>query len=199
MPLEDSAGLKVIGMQDHRLVIAIRSGTYRFVSSGGIPPAANALKTSKPVDLSLNPDRISIDDARKLIAWDFRQPDDLARWKSTENLSIKRQGETTRLISSGGDPQLFTEFDYPLQGPVVVELRARPEQGTQAQFFWASPDGGFNAVQQSARRLKPTDRINSYLFRIGDRQPLKKLRFDPFANSGEMEIESLVIYETPGN
>jgi hypothetical protein len=50
-----------------------------------------------------------------------------------------------------------------------------------------------NARQQNMRQLDPTDQVNAYLFRIGDDQPLQKLRFDPFADQGEIEIETITV------
>jgi len=41
----------------------------------------------------------------------------------------------------------------------------------------------------------PADQVNSYLFRIGGDRPLQKLRFDPFAGQGELEIETLTVYQ----
>ena len=81
-----------------------------------------------------------------------------------------------------------------VDGPLAVVVKCQPEKGTSAQFFWASPGGGFNAVATNARALNPTDAMQEYLFRIGVGQPLGKLRFDPFSGVGEMRIESLTVY-----
>jgi hypothetical protein len=144
--------------------------------------------------MSLNPEKIGLAGAQRLVHWDFRQQADAAKWPTRNNLEIVRRDGQVFLKATGPDPQLATELKEPLAGPLAIQLRARAAKGTSAQFFWASPSGGFNARQQNARDLAPADQVNSYLFRIGDDQPLAKLRFDPFANQGEMEIESLTIY-----
>jgi alpha-L-rhamnosidase len=193
-PLSDAEHVQVIGMRRDRLVLSIESGCYRFESTGGIQPAQQALKTSAPADFSQNPENIDLSLARQLVQWDFGKDPDVARWTTWHNLKIDKRGDKVFLISTGGDPQMATQFDDPLAGPLAIELKARPRKAVQAQFFWASPTGGFNARQQNGRQLNPASQLNSYLFRVGDDQPLKKLRFDPFANQGEMEVHSLTVY-----
>ena len=83
----------------------------------------------------------------------------------------------------------------PLAGPLAIELKARPAKGASPQFFWASPTGGFNAQQQNQRQLNPADQVNSLPVPHRRRPAAAKLRFDPFSNQGEMEIESLTIYQ----
>jgi alpha-L-rhamnosidase len=147
------------------------------------------------VNLSINPENIDLAKARVLLRWDFRDGKDAAKWPTRHNLKFEKRGDRQFIVATGGDPQLAIELPEALTGPLAIELRARPAKGAQAQFFWAAPTGGFNARQQTARKLNPADQVTAYLFRIGDNEPLKKLRFDPFANHGEMEIESLTIYQ----
>jgi len=193
-PLNEAKHVRVQGARDGHVVLYVESGRYRFRSTGGMVPATIALKTSKPADLSLNPENIDLTTARELVRWDFCRDADAAEWPVRHNLKIEKRDGKTFLVTTGGDPQLATELPKPFSGPLAIELKARPAKGTITQFFWASPTGGFNAAQQNQRQLNPADQVNSYLFRIGDDQSLKKLRFDPFANQGEMEIESLTIY-----
>lgn len=195
IPLGDVEHLRVTGMRGGRLVLLAQSGRYQFLSTGGIEPAKVALKTSKAVDTSLNPNNVDLAGARQLLHWDFRKDADAAKWPSRNNLQIVQREGKTFLVATGADPQLATQLPKPLAGPLAIELRAGPAKGTAAQFFWASPSGGFNPGQQNQRQLDPTDQVNAYLFRIGDDEPLQKLRFDPFSGQGEMEIESLTIYQ----
>jgi alpha-L-rhamnosidase len=82
-------------------------------------------------------------------------------------------------------------------------LKAMPKKGATSQFFWTSSDRGFSGIQQSQRRLSPSDQTNSYLFSISGEGPLRGIRFDPFAtydkyaDAGEMMIESITIYLLP--
>ena len=196
--LSEASHLQVVGSEGDRVVLSVQSGSYHFESTGGIRPAAVALKTSKPADVSLNPDSIDLTGAREAVRWDFRKDEDIAKWTTWHNLQIAKRGGKSFLVATGADPQLATELPQPLSGPLAIELRARPTKGAMTQFFWASPNGGINASQQNQRQLNPADQVNSYVFQIGDDQPLQKLRFDPFSNQGEMEIESLSIYQIDG-
>ncbi len=195
-PISEVKHVRVIGQQNDRVALHVESGRYQFASSGGISPAKVALKTSQPADVSINPENIDLNGARVLASWDFSRDEDVARWPMRHNLKIEKRDGKVFLVGTGGDPQWVTILPEPILGQLAIELRARPAKGTSAQFFWASPAGGFNAGQQNQRTLSPADHVNSYLFRIGDNQPWQKLRFDPFADRGEMEIESLKIYQT---
>lgn len=194
-PLGEVKHVKVVGTEGNRVVLQVESGSYQFESTGGILPASHAIKTSKPADRSLNPDGIELDEARELIRWDFRNEQDVAQWTTRHNIRIEKRRGKAFLLATGDDPQLALELSKPLAGPLVAELKIRPEKGAKSQFFWASPSGGFNGRQQTQRQLNPAEQMNSYLFRIGDSQPVEQLRFDPFSGQGEMEIESLTIYQ----
>jgi len=193
--LNDVDEVQLLRTEGGRAVLHVASGRYRFASTSGIAPARVALKTSKPADLSLNPEGIDLARARELIRWDLRDSKDTAKWPTRHNLKFEKRGDRQFIVATDGDPQLVTKLAQPLKGPLIIELRARPAKGTSAQFFWASPTGGFNASQQTGRQLNPADKVNVYLFRLGDGQPLQSIRFDPFANQGEMEIESIVVYQ----
>ncbi len=194
-PLSGVEGVQVLRTERGRVVLHVESGQYHFASTGGVVPATVALTTSKPADQSLNPENIDLTLARQLFSWDFRNDLDLAKWPTRHNLQIQRRGDKVFLVATGNDPQLVTELSQPVSGPLAIELRGRPAQGASAQFFWASPTGGFNSGQQNSRSLNPADQLHSYLFRVGDDKPIQQLRFDPFTNQGEMEIESITIYQ----
>jgi alpha-L-rhamnosidase len=195
-PVGDVAEVRLIGKTDDRVEFQVGSGRYRFESTGGISPAQVALKTSKPADLSMNPDNIDVSGATMLAKWDFSKDDNTARWPTRHHLKFEERDGKVFLVSTGDDPQLVTILPDPISGRLAIELRMRPAKGASVQFFWASPSGGFNAQQQTQRSLNPADGVHSYLFRIGDDRPLQKLRFDPFQNQGEMEIESIRLYQT---
>ena len=183
----------LLGHDDNRVVLFVESGSYCFESTDGIAPAAKVIRTSKPADRSLNPEDIDLAGARELVHWDFRNQEDLGKW-TNHNVDLQIRNGKALLHATGNDPQVITRLPKALVGPLALELKARPTKGASPQFFWASPAGGFSAQQQTQRTLNATDQMNSYLFRIGDKQPLAQLRFDPFSGEGEMEIESLTIY-----
>jgi alpha-L-rhamnosidase len=192
--LNEAQGVRFLRLDGDLAVVAIQSGRYEFVSTGGLAPAEKALKTSKPADLSTNPEGIDLEGASRVAHWDFRRTEDIAKWSAWHNLRIERRNGNVFLVATGPDPQMATQLDKPVTGPLAIVIKGQPTKGTTAQFFWATPTGGFNARATNARPLNPTNTMKEYLFRIGDDQPLEKLRFDPFPNAGEMRIESLTMY-----
>jgi alpha-L-rhamnosidase len=193
-PLSEVEHVRVLRSRNGRVVLSVASGSYRFESSGGIVPAKTSIKTSKPIDRSLNPASIDLTDAIQLQRWDFRQDEDANQWPLRNNLKFERRAGKTFLVATGADPQLAIELPKPLTGKLAIELKVRPAKKAMPQFFWASPSGKYNARQQNQREINPADNVNAYLFSLGDDQPLQKIRFDPFSNEDEMEIETLTIY-----
>ncbi len=194
-PLSQIKFIKRLQTENNRVVLQVAAGRYRFKSTNSIVPAKSVYKTSKPADLSVNPDNIDLSGARKLVSWNFSNEVDITKWAGRNNLKIEKRDGKVFLLGTGADPQLSTELSRPLAGTLVIEIKGRPARGASAQFFWASPTGGFNGGQQTSRKLNPSEEINAYLFRIEDDQPLQKLRFDPFPDKAEMEIESITIYQ----
>jgi alpha-L-rhamnosidase len=193
-PLDRAEGVRLLRMDGDLAVLAIDSGHYEFVSTGGLAPAETALETSQPEDLSLNPEGIDLKGASKVVHWDFRRAQDVAKWSAFNNLKVERRDGGVFLVATGPDPQMATQLGEAVTGPLAIVIKGQPEKEISAQFFWASASGGFNAAATNARPLKPADAMQEYLFRIGDGQPLLKLRFDPFSDVGEMRIESLTVY-----
>jgi alpha-L-rhamnosidase len=192
--LDQAEGVRLLRVDGDLAVVTIHSGHYEFVSTGGLAPAEKALKTSKPADLSTNPEDIDLEGASRVAHWDFRRPEDVSKWSAWHNLKVERRNGDVFLVATGPDPQMATQLGQPATGPLAIVIKGQPAKGTTAQFFWAPPAGGFNAGATNARPLNPTQAMKEYLFRIGDDQPLEKLRFDPFPNAGEMRIESLTMY-----
>ena len=92
------------------------------------------------------------------------------------------------------DPQIETQLAKPASGQLVVELKARPAKETNVEFFWAGPGDGYRADQSSKRTLNAADKFQQYLFRIGSGAPVQNLRFDPLQNQGELQIETITLY-----
>ena len=194
-PLGQAKGVQLLRMDGGLAVVSIGSGRYHFVSTGGLPAAQTAIETSKPENLSLNPDNINLTGARKVAQWDFRRAADVAKWAGDfDNLKVDVRNGDVFLVATGPDPKMTTAFDQALSGPLAIVVKGSPPKDVSAQFFWASPTGGFSAAASNARPLKAAETVGEYLFKIGDGGPLGKLRFDPFSDVGEIRIESLTIY-----
>ncbi|EGF24665.1 glycoside hydrolase family 78 protein [Rhodopirellula baltica] len=198
--LADTANVRILRRETNVVALTVHSGSYEFLASSGIVPAKVSLKSSEPKDNSINPGEIDLTDATKLESWDFRNPQDLAKWGERKSVDIEQRNGSAYLIATGDDSQMAVRMTKPLEGKLVIELRASPSQNSTSQFYWAIPGRGFNGQQQTKRLLRQSDAVNAYLFAIPDALTVGKLRFDPFAtydeyaNAGEMMIESILIY-----
>ncbi len=196
----------VAGVTFHRIearhtVLQVGSGKYSFTCSSNIVPAAQPLQTSKPKDMSINPEKIDMTNAKLLARWDFNQSSDVGQWKDRKSVDVVQKQGKAFVVATGDDSQMAVGFENEYSGRLVIALRAMPSKGVTSQFFWASPNRGFNGAQQSQRPLSATDEVHDYLFSIPDNTVIKGLRFDPFAtydpyaDKGEMLIESISIYQ----
>lgn len=193
-PLDQAEGVRFVGMQGSRAQLDVGSGHYQFTVPGGLPAAAVALRISEPEDRSINPDDIDLSGAKQVAHWDFRNPGTAAAWGDRNHLEFENRNGKVFLVGTGADPQLAVVLSRPLTGKLVLALTARPAKNSSVQFFWASAQGGYNEGQSNSRTLQGTDQTHAYLFHVGDAGPLQKIRFDPFPNQGELEIETIRLY-----
>ncbi len=199
-PLTDHPHVKFLHSEADAVVLAVRSGTYEFSAKSGLDQADTALKTSKPLDNSINPDGVDLTGARKLATWDFANSADVAKWQQRSSVEVKQQAGKPQLVATGEDSQLSTRLEKPVSGKLAIELNVQATAGATSQFFWAGPTGGFNGAQQSKRAIAPSDTFNAYLFKLNSDDPIATLRFDPFetfdaSGKGQMLIQSISIYQ----
>ncbi|MEL7498423.1 MAG: family 78 glycoside hydrolase catalytic domain [Planctomycetota bacterium] len=203
--LDGHPHVSLLKSEDNLAILSVDSGAYRFTAQSGLRQATVALKTAKPKDNSMNPDQVELENAKKIAHWDFSQKEALAQWNLRNNVNVATRDGKTYLTAAGPDPQFALRLANELRGDLVLEIRAFPDKGADCQLYWASESGGFNPTQQQARQLKPTEQINSYLFRFPANSKIGQLRFDPFAkydehaNQGVMQIESISIYRLPSS
>lgn len=202
-PLEQSEYAKFLRMEGLAAVIVVPSGRYDFKSVHGMIAATLPLNTSKPKDVSMNPDGIDMTKAKLLQSWNFADAKQAAKWGDRSGADVIQRNGKTFIVATGNDSQMAARLNQAATGKLVIELNAKLAKGATSQFFWAEPGRGFNGTQQSKRRLNASDVKNSYLFRVTGIRPVMKIRFDPFAtydeyaDKGEMEIESISVYQLP--
>jgi alpha-L-rhamnosidase len=201
--LSSAAGVKLLNVKNGQAMLQVGSGKYSFTAKSSLVPATTPLKTSKPKDMSINPEKIDMTNAKELVRWDFTKTSDVKQWKNLESAEVQQRSGKAFVVATGDDSKMSVQLAQAYSGRLVIELRAMPSKGATSQFFWASLNGGFNGIEQSQRPLAATDQVNAYLFSIPDGTTIKSLRFDPFAtydqyaDKGEMQIESIAIYQLP--
>lgn len=193
-PLAQANGVKFVTMEQGRAVLEAGSGSYRFTSPAAIPAAKSADKTSEPQDESANPEKIDLANAQVLKTWRLADAKDLASWVERDNLRIDQNAGKVVLVATGPDAKFITKLEKPLSGSLALELKAMPAKPVTVEFFWGGPKGGFSPARALSRSIKATKEPRSYLFRITADDPIDTLRFDPFANESELQVESITIY-----
>lgn len=202
-PLGENPYVRFIRSVDKSVELVVQSGAYQFECEHQMGRVDEPLRTSQPPDRSINPDAIDLVDAELIQRWDFSREEEAAAWEYRKSVDVVRRDAGVFLVATGQDSQLATHLDQPVAGRLVLEVRAMPEKGATAQFYWSGPDHGYREQPQLRRLLSPTEKINAYLFQVPRGGPLDQLRFDPFAtfdpyaDRGEMQIESISIYRLP--
>ncbi len=194
-PLEQAEGIRKVRMHGNVALVSVASGKYHFSSTRAIHKATHAYKTTPPPDTSTNPDGIKLDGATALMTWKFTDDTDLAKWSQRDDVKIECRDKATFLVATGNDPRIATQLADPATGTLVLELKARPAKGTSVEWFWAGPENGYQAKESINRALNAADSVQSYLFRIGNGKPVQQLRLDPMQNKGELQIESITLYQ----
>ena len=198
-----TAHVQLIRSENGHAVLGVDSGSYQFVANSSLAAATVALKTSKPKDNSINPEGLDLTTAKQLARWDFSNEADRQQWSERADVEIVVRDGKAYLVADGKDSRMAVKLNEPLSGKLVIELKANPGKGAESQFFWAHASSGFKGSQQTKRRLMESDTVHAYLFSIEGKQPITKLRFDPFAtydeyaNKAEMEVESIAVYRLP--
>lgn len=201
--LDQSKEASFVRMDGPAAVITVPSGKYKFQSVHGIAEAATAIKTSKPVDRSMNPDEIDMSNVKLIETWDFADVKQAAKWAERKGSDVIQRDGKAFVVATGDDSQMAVKLTAAATGKLVIELKAKLAKGATSQFFWAEPGRGFTGAQQTKRRLNASDQMNSYLFTVTGNRPLMKIRFDPFstydkyADQGEMEVDSISVYQLP--
>jgi alpha-L-rhamnosidase len=194
-PIEDLRSIKIVFVKDDVAELQVGSGHYEFTSQVVIPRAPTAIRSFTPPDSSPNPDNIDLTTATKVANWTLSQPDQAAKWSERKDLKIVDREGVNYIVCSGPDPQMAIELESPLQGKLVLAVRARPKRSGAFEIFWAGPEAGFSGKKNTRRPLNSTDKMNDYLFRLDDDSPIANIRIDPMDGEGEMIVESITLYQ----
>jgi alpha-L-rhamnosidase len=193
--LSDANSIKLLGIQGGVAELRIGSGNYAFESRIAFPKADIAIKSFTPPDRSINPDGIDMAKAKALKTWDFIGETDAEAWSMRKNLKLEWRQSSCYLIGTGSDPQLAIDLGKPIQGPLVLGVRAQPIKPATFDLFWAGPGASFSPKQHLKRPLNATSKMNQYLFRIEDASSIQSIRIDPMENEGELRLESITVYQ----
>lgn len=201
--ISDHALVKLIEKSDDHCVVQVPSGNYAFSCTSFIPTTADGLKSFVPEDDSVNPDDIDLAGAKEVAKWNFRDAADREKWNQMQDVQWSIRDGKALLVAAGSDSQIATSLDKSLSGSLVIQLRAKLAKAATSQLFWAAGKQSFSESKSVTRRLPASDETKSYIFVVDGKNPVASVRFDPFdtydeyADKGEMEVESMSIYQLP--
>lgn len=196
--LGDAVGVRFFRMENDWAVIAVESGTYRFESNYHFQPSNCSMpqEVPEPPGASASAETLDLSKAKQIARWDFTKGTESEKnWRVSDSLRLVPERATIRLEGIGADPQMVTRLPQPVSGPLAIVVCSKPAASGMSQFFWAAPNGGYQADASVGKTLTPRGRVAPYVFRFTPKQPLQQLRFDPFSGQGQMQIESITLYQ----
>lgn len=202
-PLSENQNVQILSIDKTETALSINSGNYKFTSDYNSKNIVVGRRTFEPIDNSINPDEIDLRGAKKIVSWDFTNPEEASRWVSRKNIITESLSKGVLLKAAGEDPQMQTNLMLPGTGKIALELKAKPSANITTQFYWSTPGNSYSESQQTKRRLRKSNQVNSYLFKISSEESIDRLRFDPFQSYSEhsknpgLKVESITIFELP--
>ncbi len=126
-----------------------------------------------------------------LLAYDFAAGN--ADWSSLNNSQLQRAPDgALRINITGNDPNIQSP-PLNLNGPLTVSLRMRAQSSGDAMIFWDSGDG-YQGAQSVTIPVEDEGQWHDYTVSVPAQASVKRLRFDPPGEKGEVDLQSLRIY-----
>jgi len=201
MPIEDSQYVTLIRTEGEKTLFSIGSGSYAFTSNYKPDDNVIARQTFEPADNSLNPDEVDLSKSEPILVWKFANAEEVKSKIETVRVNVVDRDGKVLVQAAGNDSQMIKRLETPVKGPLTIVLRAAPTTGASIVWFWSNRGTAFSPEKRTARKLKASETLNDYIFKIGNDDSVEAIRFDPFetydehADKGEMQIESVTVYQ----
>jgi len=138
---------------------------------------------------TINPYPRELIRTEKLQEWTFKEG--TAGWAPVHDATATAEGGVFKIQCMGGDPYVFSPA-VKIEGPVVVNLRAKCKTGGDGQFFWATaPSPNFQQRQSAHFKLTHDGQWHDYAAPLPVQGTLTRLRLDPGSAPGLFEIERI--------
>ncbi len=130
----------------------------------------------------------SIPDAPPLINWSF--DGGAEGWRALNNCTVEHlDAGSLGVTVTGGDPYIESP-PLDVRGPVVVSLRMRCTTGGGAAFYWyTDAEAGYSAANVTTFTANADGEWHRYRVPIKATGELRRLRFDPPGESGNVELD----------
>ena len=116
-----------------------------------------------------------------------------ADWNALNNAQLQRAPDgALRIHITGSDPYIQSPA-LELKGPLTVSLRMRAQTSGDATIFWDS-GAGYQAAQSVSVPVEADGQWHDYNVTVPAPNGVKRLRFDPPGDAGDVDLQSLRVY-----
>jgi hypothetical protein len=180
--MENITGIRIEALPDDRLP---KKGPGRADNDG------NFVLTEFDVFSMSTP---ASEDWKVVKIWGFDKPGDAQGWGRANQLDVKVENGSLKLISSGKDPSLTTDIAAPA-GSFMLDLKAEfPGKGkAHAQLFWTTKKDGAVSETRSTRITLPRGKKGwgNYRFYFATDAELTSIRIDPAESNSDTFIDAM--------
>ena len=180
--MENITGIRIEALPDERLP---KKGPGRADNDGNfVLTEFDVFSTETPAN-----------DAWEVVKlWGFDKPGDTQGWGRPNQLDVKVENGSLKLISNGKDPSLTTDISAPA-GIFMLDLKAEfPGKGkAHAQLFWTTKKDGSINETRSTRITLPRGKKGwgNYRFYFETDAELTSIRIDPAESNSDTFIDAM--------
>lgn len=142
---------------------------------------------------------------RLIYTWDFETPDSTEGWQALHDCTLSQKDGSLVVESSGKDPYMMVSVESleksPWQGKFCLKITLRGTVSRTGGLFWTNsqfPRFTEEAAKHRAISLD-VEEWKTWTLEWNSEMPITRLRLDPTAEVGRVEIERMELYqvETP--
>ena len=124
-----------------------------------------------------------------LQSWSFQNG--TADWRALHDCTVAAAGGVLKIQSSGNDPYLVSPPVH-IAGALTVKIRVKCATGGAGQLFWTTTESPATEEERSEHfKLIHDGQWHDYSVRLEARGTVTRLRFDPGAAPGLIEVEKI--------
>jgi hypothetical protein len=127
-------------------------------------------------------------ETRDRVEFGFKAED----WREVWNARARFEDGRLRITATSGDPHLYGPT-VNIPGPARARLRMRSLASGQAEIFWTTKQHPTFDTSPAQFNALHDGEWHEYTIYFGELELIDRVRLDPAAGPGEIEVESLVI------
>lgn len=120
-------------------------------------------------------------------------------WTGVNDIELTHQPGAIVGVSTGSDPFIVCDPVPAVRGPLTMRIRMRSEGDGDGQVFWSTTQQPGFAKNRSAEFIAiHNGQPQTYEVSFQANNPLKQLRIDPSRSTGQIEIDSIELFDSEG-